>query len=174
MAGNGTAGAGSNQLNGPFSIYLDGSDNLYVSDNQNCRIMKYLHGASNGTVVAGTTGVCGNGMNQLANSLGYLYVDSNNNLYVVDTGNFRVMRWLNGKSNGSIVAGNGTLGSSLSQLAYCNGVWVDSTLNLFVADSYNYRVMKWSFNASVGSVVAGVTGASGKNNDPFTICAFKI
>jgi hypothetical protein len=71
------------------------------------------------------------------------------------------MRWASGGSTGVIVAGNGTGGSSLNEVAFPYGVWVDSNLNVFTTEYSNYRVTKWAPNASVGVLVAGITGSQG-------------
>ena len=130
----------------------------------------YIKWSNNGTVIAGITGVLGNGSNQL-NNPNYVYVDSSQNVYVADASNNRVMRWTNGASSGSIVAGNGTFGSSLNQLSSVYGVWVDSSSNVFVAETNNNRVTKWALGALAGVVVAGITGSPGKNNHAHNIVA---
>ena len=163
VADTGSPGNASNELNSPYGIYLDSNNNLYIADYFNSRVMKYLFGASNGTVIAGITGLLGNGLNQL-NYPTLLYVDSSENLYVSDTYNYRVMRWTNGASSGSIVAGDGTSGFALNQLSVPYGVWVDSNSNVLVAEYLNHRVTKWALGASSGIVVAGITGSPGKNN----------
>ena len=170
MAGTGLPGNASNQLYSPYGIYLDSSNNLYIADSLNSRVMKYLSGTSNGTLIAGTTRVPGTGLNQLSYP-SLLYVDSSQNLYVADTINYRVMRWTNGASSGSIVAGDGTLGYSLNQLNQLSGVWVDSSSNLFVVDLGNNCVTKWALGTSSGVVVAGITGSPGKNNRAYNILA---
>ena len=48
-----SAGTAMNQLDRPFSIALDSSNTLYIADQQNNRIQKWLSGASTGTTVAG-------------------------------------------------------------------------------------------------------------------------
>ena len=168
VAGTGSPGNALYQLNYPYGIYLDFNNNLYITDNQNSRVMKYLSGASNGTVIAGVTGVLGNGSNRL-NYPTYLYVDSSQNLYIADTINYRVMRWTNGASSGSIVAGDGTSGSSLNQLSGPYGISIDSNSNVFLAEYSNHRVTKWALGASSGVVVAGITGLGGKNNHAHSI-----
>lgn len=86
---------------------LDSSNTIYVSDRNNSRVQKFLTGSSIGTTVAGQlSGVAGS-------TLGYLNypsdveVDSNGNIYVVDSHNHRVLFWPSGSSTGTIVAGNG-------------------------------------------------------------------
>ncbi|CAF0799091.1 unnamed protein product, partial [Didymodactylos carnosus] len=58
VAGTGTAGAALNELNTPWGIYVDESDNdtLYVVDYANHRVMKWLANATNGTIAAGGHG----------------------------------------------------------------------------------------------------------------------
>jgi sugar lactone lactonase YvrE len=159
--GNGTAGSGLNQLNVPTGIFIDSNDTLYISDSNNCRILSYLRYATNATVAAGQTGVCGSALNQFSTSMRFIYVDASGNIYITDTGNNRVMRWASGGSTGVMVAGIGTSGSALNQLNYPYGVWVDSNSNVFVTEFSNARATKWAPNASIGVLVAGITGSSG-------------
>ena len=46
VAGNGLRGSGLNELDRPNGIHLDSSDNLYIADTYNRRVMKYLPGNS--------------------------------------------------------------------------------------------------------------------------------
>ena len=64
VAGGNGQGSNLNQLNYPSNIYLDDSDNLYVVDSQNHRIVKWAPGAIEAVVVAGGNGE-GNSLNQL-------------------------------------------------------------------------------------------------------------
>lgn len=123
--------------------------------------MKYSYGAPNGTIVAGTTGINGSGLNQFSTWMNLLYVDSSQTLYVGDMLNQRVMRWTNGASSGSVVAGTGSNGTSLNQVSQPWGVWIDSSSNLFVTDAFNQRVTRWALGATSGVLVAGITGLSG-------------
>lgn len=142
---------------------MDSSNNLYIADSGNYRIMKYTPGATNGSIVAGT-GVTGTGLDQLSIGTRYIYVDSSLNLYIADTYNNRVVRWASNDSAGVIVAGNGTYGTSLNQLSYPYGVWVDSYSTVFTAEYQSHRVTRWTAGATAGVVVAGVTGSSGESN----------
>lgn len=126
--------------------------------------MKYLQGTSTGVLVAGT-GIGGSALNQLATSgFRYLYVDSSENLYIADSNNQRIVRWANGASTGVIVAGNGTFGTSLSQLTTPYGIWVDSSASIYVAEYGSHRVTKWDSGATSGTLIAGVTGSAGRNS----------
>ncbi|CAF1203453.1 unnamed protein product [Adineta steineri] len=160
-AGTGTSGPGPNQLSSPTGIFLDLSDNLYVADAGSYRVMKYAPGVTNGTIVAGTTNVSGTTMNLLSTGIRYIYVDSSQNLYIADTYNNRVMLWPSGASTGTIVAGNGTFGTSFNQIYYPYGVWVDSSSNIYVAEYQNQRVTKWAPGATTGDLLAGNTSSAG-------------
>ena len=156
-AGGSLSGNALNRLSNPTGISMDSKDNLYISDSANYRVVKYVPGASSGILVAGN-GSTGNSLNQLSMSIRFTYADSNENLYISDNGNHRVMRWANGASIGSIVAGNGTSGASLNQVGAPWSVWVDSNSNLFVVEFQNNRVTKWSPGATAGVIVAGGNG----------------
>ena len=160
-AGNGTNGSALYQLSAPSGLFIDLNDTLYISDSANFRVLAYLRNAAIGSVVAGS-GTSGKGLHQFsAGGMRHIYVDPNKNIYVSDVTYDRVTRWPSGGSTGVLVSGNGTFGSSLSQLYNPFGVWADSSSNVFVAESNNFRVTKWTPGASVGVVVAGITNSSG-------------
>ncbi|CAF0817290.1 unnamed protein product [Rotaria sordida] len=164
-AGNGTRGTALNQLAAPTGLFITSNDTLYISDSGNWRVVAYLPNAASGSIVAGT-GVGGTSLTRLASSgIRYISVEANENIYISDTYNERVVRWASGGSTGVIVAGNGTGGSSLNQLDYPYGLWVDSSLNVFVSEYQNYRITKWVPGASVGVVVAGISGSSGSTTN---------
>ncbi len=64
MAGGNGYGAAANQLIDPLGVYLDAGGNLYVGDNGNNRVQKWLPGATAGITVAGGNG-SGSNPNQL-------------------------------------------------------------------------------------------------------------
>ncbi|CAF1636528.1 unnamed protein product, partial [Adineta ricciae] len=134
VAGTGIAGSALNQLNTPWNIYIDESDNdtLYVSDYNNHRVMKWLANATNGTVVAG-----GNGAGLLYTQLTYpqgVFVDSFGTVFVADYGNHRIMKWLKGASNGTLVAGvSGSAGNTAMQLYGPSGIQFDKNGDLYVS-----------------------------------------
>ncbi|CAF4060309.1 unnamed protein product [Adineta steineri] len=49
--GNGTAGSNLDQLNNPAGIYVDTNNTLHVADTSNNRVMMYLSGSSQGTIL---------------------------------------------------------------------------------------------------------------------------
>lgn len=123
--------------------------------------MAYPSNTASGVVVAGTS-VAGNALNQFGMNIRYNFVDSNGNIYIADRENSRVVRWPNGGSTGSVVAGNGTDGVALSQVNFPYGLWVDSSSNLFVVEYSNHRVTRWAAGSTLGVVVAGTTNSTGR------------
>jgi len=110
---------------------------------------------STGTTVAGT-GVAGNLITQLSGPY-YVFVDSNNALYIADTGNHRISKWTSGSMTGTVIAGQvyPQAGSNLSLFNQPYGIYIDSARNMYVADTNNHRVMLWNNSATSGIVVAG-------------------
>ena len=58
-------------------------------------------------------------------------------MYVSDSGNNRVMKWMEGAKEGIVVAGGQGEGNSLRQLSYPRGVVVDQLDTVYVADLGN-------------------------------------
>ncbi|CAF4357355.1 unnamed protein product, partial [Rotaria magnacalcarata] len=93
------------KLNKPQGLSIDSNGTLYIADRNNCRVQKWLSGARNGTTVAGqSNGTCGSGPSLLQTPQGVI-VDSDGNVYAVDTYNNRVQLWSYGASFGIMVAG---------------------------------------------------------------------
>jgi tripartite motif-containing protein 71 len=77
--------ATSDYLNSPIGIALDSFDPLYVANNSNQRVPKFSLGNTTGTTVCGLpNGSVGSTPTRL-NSPYDVAVDSNGNIYVVDT-----------------------------------------------------------------------------------------
>jgi sugar lactone lactonase YvrE len=100
-------GTASNHLDYPIGIVLDSSDALYVADARNNRVQMLLLGNTAAMTVAGdSSGIVGS----TATLLDYpndVAVDSNDNVYVVDTYNNRIQLWYVNASSGITIAGNG-------------------------------------------------------------------
>jgi sugar lactone lactonase YvrE len=147
IAGSGTYGAALNQLNTPWGIYVDESDSdtLYVVDNGNNRVMKWLANATSGTVVAG-----GNGEGALYTQLNYpwsVIVDSSGTVYVSEFNNYRIVKWLKNANTGTLVAGiSGSTGLLPTQLQGPSGIRFDTNGNLYVCDQYNNRVQRFTID----------------------------
>jgi trimeric autotransporter adhesin len=156
-AGNGTAGATGDgqvawlaQLNQPSACALDSAGNLYIADTGNNRIRKVTPTGVISTVAGtGTTGSAGDegpASAALLNGPRGIAVDSNNDLFIGDTGNNRI-REVTADGVIHTIAGQGTAGftgdggpGTAAELNAPAGVLLDGSGNLYVADTGNNRV----------------------------------
>jgi tripartite motif-containing protein 71 len=90
---NGQYGPTSTTLNSPTDLTFDYLGNLYVADSGNNRIQFFLPGQFNGTTIAGITSVYTTAANTL-DSPQSMALDSSLNLYVVDSGNNRIQKFV--------------------------------------------------------------------------------
>ncbi|CAF1361079.1 unnamed protein product [Didymodactylos carnosus] len=156
-----TSGSTSNHLYYPTAVYVDRKNqNLYIDDSGNHRVQLWNNSATNGATVAGTTGNAGNGSNQLSYIYG-IWVDSNENIYVTDRDNYRVMKWTSGNaSSGTIVVNQRNV-----QLNMPYGIYLDEISNsVYISDSAIHTIMKLVLGASNGTIIAGISGISGSNS----------
>ena len=138
VAGTGTAGNGSNQLNQPRRIFIDAQLSLYVADQINNRIQKFTSGQPNATTVAG---VGSSGNITLYGPKGVV-LDADDYLFIVDSNNNRIV----GEGpNGfrCLVGCSGSSGSTSYELNLPRSLYFDSYGNMFVADTDNNRIQKF-------------------------------
>ncbi|CAF5174511.1 unnamed protein product, partial [Rotaria magnacalcarata] len=75
----------------------------------------------------------------MLNSPDGIFVDSNLNLYVVDSGNNRIQKFKNGELNSTTVCGNGA--PDTIELKSPTSLVLDAGGYLFVVDSDNHRII---------------------------------
>ena len=143
VAGGNGQGDRLDQLNNGLFVFVDRDHSVYVSDQVNSRVVKWLEGAKEGTVVAGGNGN-GNHLKQLRYPAGVV-VDGMGTVYVADTRNHRVVRWPQNATEGDVVVGGIGFGDSCNQLNQALGVCFDIHGHLFVVDSENNRVQKYFY-----------------------------
>jgi sugar lactone lactonase YvrE len=155
-----TSNLSGNSLNAPLNSITDSSGNLWVSDANNNRVLRYDSGFGNGataSIVLGQPNVLSNSAGisdaELSSPRG-LGIDSSGNLWVADSANNRVLRYSSSFSNGQsadFVLGqadfisnspNRGSGSASNTLFSPQGIFVDG-LDIWVADSANNRVLKF-------------------------------
>ncbi|CAF3912856.1 unnamed protein product [Rotaria magnacalcarata] len=189
IAGVGTVGVSANQFNYPFgscgnltnqlcypyNVIRDSSTgNIYVADTVNQRVVRYLPGASSGTVVAGGNGQGFNNY-QLNYPIGLYYDSSTNSLVIANAGANNIVRWVIGASNWTLLAGsqNGTIGATSTLLYYPVCATFDLYGNMYVADTYNHRIQFFASGSQTGTTIAGVAGTQGSNSTllkfPYTL-----
>jgi hypothetical protein len=172
-------------LANPLGVALDSSGNLSVADSGNNRVLSYPAGNLTASVVYGqnssfsansvnnTSGIANTvSATSLANPTG-LALDSNNNLYVTDSTNNRILYYPSGNTIAARVYGqagsfssnssnNG--GTTATSLAQPFNATINSNGNLYVADSNNNRVLEFqtalSITAQPPSIVATGTAFS--------------
>ncbi len=161
VAGNGTAGNNFYQLNFPTSVFVDAFGNVYVADAGNHRVQKWVAGARAVTTVAGSAkGSPGSNNVSLSNPQS-VFVDANENVYVADAGNHRIMFFLKDSLAGTPLAGGYGAGNASNQLNAPAGILVDAYANMYIADKGNNRIVRWKSFDSTGVTIAGNTNGSG-------------
>ncbi|CAF0815709.1 unnamed protein product [Adineta steineri] len=138
VAGGNGIGNQLNQLNCPGFIFIDEDQSVYVSDQNNHRVMKWRKDSEEGTVVAGGNMKGGN-LNQLSYPQGVI-VDDLGQIYIADCWNDRIVRWCEGEEEGEIVVGGNRRGNQLNRPM---GLCFDDEENLYVVDYLNHRIQKF-------------------------------
>ncbi|CAF4522289.1 unnamed protein product, partial [Rotaria sp. Silwood2] len=141
VAGGYGRGAALNQLNGPYYLFVDQEQAVYVSDDSH-RVTKWNNGAKEGIIVAGGQGY-GDALTQLSHPKG-IFVDRLGTVYVADELNHRVMRWPKGATRGTVIAGGNGVGQGANQLNRPFDLSFDRHSNLYVVERENHRVQRFS------------------------------
>ncbi|CAF1402946.1 unnamed protein product [Rotaria sordida] len=135
-------GSSSEQLSDPEAIYIDQtSGTLYVADSRNNRVQKWTKDSREGVTVAGSKTDSPGTDDGSLDDPGGVWVDEETNIvYVADTLNNRVVRWLPDSSKGDTIAGGFGSGNAMNQFNTPNDLTFDSEGNLYVCDNWNHRV----------------------------------
>lgn len=176
---------GPNGLNGPTSVAVDYSENYFIADASNQRVLK-VDTSGTVTTVAGTTGKPGSSgdgnpaSNAQLNFPSSVAIDASGNLYIADTDNHRI-RAVNLQATavtlfgvliqpGYIdrVAGSGTAptdpttacaetGAARSaELNFPAGIWINSG-NLYIADRADHCIRKVDSTGNISTVAGNGT-----------------
>ena len=126
----------SSQCNG---LFLSANNTLYCSVRGMHEVVtKSLLDSMNTLRTVAGTGCYGSASNSLAIPNG-IFVDLNFTLYVADSDNKRIQRFLSGETNAVTMAGNGAPGTIT--LNYPTDVSLDGDGYLFIVDSDNHRII---------------------------------
>lgn len=166
-------------LDFPFKVAVDSKDNFYIADYYSFIVREVSGGTINtiaGNLTPGYQGDNGPGDQAELRYVHGLAVDASGNVYIADTGNYRIRKVAPGGTiaapTGVITtfAGNGTPGYSgdgglatNAELYSPAGLAVDSAGNLYIADYGNYTVRKVDTKGNI-TTVAG-TGTWGYSGD---------
>jgi sugar lactone lactonase YvrE len=100
---------------------------------------------------------------QLRNPHAVAWDINTNILYVSDTGNHRVMKYLPNSTVGVMVAGTGTAGLATTELKFPRGLIYDAMTNsLVIANSGAHNIVRWALGSQDWTLLAGsINGTSG-------------
>ena len=163
-----TGGISASTMNRPISVFGDAAGNLYVSDRDNRRVLRFNNAASkdNGDPADGVLGqpdfvttTAGLDASTLGDRAWGIFVDVSGNLWVCDRDNHRVLRFDNAVSKANGAAADVVLGQAdfvsnataltASGLTDPKGVFMDAMGRLFVADEGNNRIKVYNNAASI-------------------------
>jgi len=122
-------------------IFIDKNQSIYLSDQYNKYVLKYPMGVKE-PIIAAENVTAGNGTSQLSDPLS-VFVDQMENIYVLDygnTGNARIVRWLNGSSSGSVI-----IDKIYSPLDFSIGLHG----NLYLLESWDIRMFTIDKNTCI-------------------------
>ncbi|MFN0291065.1 DUF6443 domain-containing protein [Pedobacter helvus] len=162
----------------PSALAVDGSGNVYVSDQQNHRIRKISPGGVVSTVAGSGSAGSSNGTGTSASfssPIG-LALDGQGNLYVADYSNHRIRKIVLSSGAVSTYAGSGSAGMGNGpglSASFRNpmGLGLDQSGNLYVADRLNHAIRKVAPDGTVSTLAGngyagsanGTGGAAGFN-----------
>jgi len=74
-------------------------------------------------------------------------------MFIVDSSNYRIMKWNTGDSLGYIVAGGNGNGAGFNQFGLCYALFVDSSFNIYVSDNSYHRITFWSVSNTTSGIL---------------------
>ena len=145
VAGGNGPGTSDTRLFSPRGVhYCPLSNSLVIANSNAHNIVRWVLGASNWTLMVGSSSGMSGNTSSLLSGPHDIAVDSMGNLYVADENNQRIQLFLPGHLNGTTIAGvTGMSGSSSLIFHGPCALAIDNQFNLYVADIYNTRVQKF-------------------------------
>ena len=139
VAGVPCSGPVGNMLDHPHGIFVDKSLNLYVADTYNDRVQCFAFGQTSAMTVAGSDARKSYPLNKPTS----IILDANDNLFIVDSENHRIVRSIANEFQ-CVIGCSGGSGTSSNQLHNPQTMAFDTIGNIFVTDSNNHRIQKFN------------------------------
>ena len=158
---NGNSGSSATELKMPRSLVFDLNGFMYVSDYENHRVQRYPPNSNVGQTVAGLTSTSGSGTNLLKHP-SCILVDEDQNLFIADSENDRVVKWAENATSGIVVIANPGSGTSEIKKPYGLLLINGSSNHIYLSVEEENRVQLWMF----GAQQANSTLSSGSLNKP--------
>ncbi|CAF0739240.1 unnamed protein product [Adineta steineri] len=136
-----------------WSLAMNNDGDLYVSDMQRHQIRRWQQGNKEYTVVAGDNEP-GDKFNQL-NYPQHIFVDRYHTVYVIDSGNNRVMKWTENATEGIFITSRQPYEGNCNTYGAFIGVTADDMGNIYVSSAGIHEVTRWSPDAKECTKIAG-------------------
>jgi len=155
------------------NVAADSSGNIYIADENNCRVRKVnsagIISTFAGTGVNSYSGDSGPATAAEISKITGVAVDDSNNVYIADVGNNRI-RMVNKAGIITTIAGNGSSGyngdggqATAAEINAPNNIWKDATGSIYIAD-YGNDVVRMINTSGIISTIAG-SGQTGYSGD---------
>lgn len=153
-----------------YSLFIDVNNTLYCSAHNDHQVLSStLDNKNDNLITAAGTSSGGSSLNQLKNPRG-IFVNTNFDLYVADSGNDRIQLFRLGENNGTTVAGKGFPKNLI--LTKPSDVILDEDGYLYIADTGKNRIMRVGqddYQCIVACVDQSGSSSSYKLNRPESI-----
>ncbi|CAF1374539.1 unnamed protein product [Adineta steineri] len=137
-----------NQLCGPYGIFIDHHNSIFIADWGNHRIVEWKCHSNEGQIIAGGNGQ-GDGNDQLDTPTDVLVDKQNNSLIIADKENSRIIRcFLENEAEPEIL---------ISDID-CWGLSMDKNGSIYVSAAEKNEVIRWKEGDERGTIVAGKNG----------------
>jgi sugar lactone lactonase YvrE len=168
VAGDSTGAHGSTSIlfDKPIDLTFDNSGYMYVVDYNNNRVQRFppnSTSSTSGVTVAGTTGNT-NALTDLKQPTA-IDIDNNSNLYILDQGNKRVVRWAPNATSGVLLISSNIINNDFGLLLV-----PDSLNQIYMTDQGSNDLYLWTFNvSSPDSIITAVNSTDNVLNNPMGI-----